>query len=381
MVVTPSDTQNAAIKAIVDWYSAHSGPKEFYLAGYAGTGKSTVVEYAIEALRPSLSGRRVVTAAYTGKAVSVLKSKGVRDAQTIHSLIYVPILNECTGEVTFELSENSDAHGAGLIVIDECSMADDQMVADLRATGRKILVIGDPGQLPPLRPSLDGFTSRDPDVFLTEIYRQAADSPIIELATRARQGLPLPVGYAKGEVCVLPLRNSTKDWAFRKDYQTICGLNKVRWKITREKRAELGRGLQPEWGEPVMACKNNRLRGFFNGSTGVLQQYSLAEDALTATVDVAFDGRWDLHSDVEIDTYLFRQNYDNGESQKLPWVRGKKMMNELDWAYAITCHKAQGSGWPNICVIDDSAAFREMSSRWLYTAITRAESGLTILTR
>jgi exodeoxyribonuclease-5 len=55
-------------------------------------------------------------------------------------------------------------------------------------------------------------------------------------------------------------------------------------------------------------------------------------------------------------------------------------MIETSWGYAITCHKAQGSSWPNVIVYDDQLSRTEEDrKRWLYTAITRAERGLVIL--
>ena len=64
---------------------------------------------------------------------------------------------------------------------------------------------------------------------------------------------------------------------------------------------------------------------------------------------------------------------------KLP--KGKKWLDEYDWSYALTCHKSQGSQFPDVTVIDDSGCFREHRNNWMYTAATRAETSLTILLR
>src|SRR5437660_760849 len=111
---------------------------------------------------------------------------------TIHSMIYKPIEDD-DGNVTFVLAPDTPAADARLIVLDEVSMVDDEIAADVRSYGKKILVIGDPGQLPPVR-GQGAFTRRKPDVFLSEIHRQAADSPIIRLATMARKGEAVPPG-------------------------------------------------------------------------------------------------------------------------------------------------------------------------------------------
>ena len=131
---------------------------------------------AIEELKAKCGVKNVRTAAYTGKAASVLRKKGVEDAQTIHSLIYTAVEDEETGEVHFILSDDSPAADADLIVLDEVIMVNKEIADDLQSFGKKILVLGDPGQLPPV--SGEGaFTSREPDVFLREIHRQAADQP------------------------------------------------------------------------------------------------------------------------------------------------------------------------------------------------------------
>src|SRR4051794_37334503 len=104
--ITPTDEQTRAIKAVTDWYADRSGPQEFYLAGYAGVGKSTIANFAVEDLGAKHKVKKVRTAAFTGKAASVLRKKGIPEAQTIHSLIYKHKLDKKTGKVTFTLSND-----------------------------------------------------------------------------------------------------------------------------------------------------------------------------------------------------------------------------------------------------------------------------------
>jgi exodeoxyribonuclease-5 len=120
-----------------------------------------------------------------------MRNKGCVGASTIHSLIYSPV--DEGGATRWELNPESEAASADLIVVDECSMVGPDLGRDLLSYGRKVLVLGDPAQLPPV----DGagfFTDRSPDWLLTEIHRQAAESPIIVLANRARQGMRISVG-------------------------------------------------------------------------------------------------------------------------------------------------------------------------------------------
>lgn len=379
--VTPSDEQAAAIRRIVEWYKDKRGPQEFYLAGYAGVGKSTVAAVAIEELKQRCRVRSVQTAAYTGKAASVLRKKGATGAQTIHSLIYRAIEDEETGEVHFGLSDDSPAADADLIVLDEVSMVNREIAEDLRSFGKKILVMGDPGQLPPV--SGEGaFTNREPDVFLREIHRQAADSPIIELATLARQGRPLPKGYENRSVRVLPLTKETQPLIYREQTQAICGLNRVRWVYNLRIRKLRGfEGETPQAGERIICCRNNREEGLFNGGMGKLLAPAAVHGEVPSAwlLDVQMDDLAAPNNGLPVDPYLFRRHYTNGNTQKLS-ARGTRL-DEFDWGYVITCHKGQGSSWDDVTVIDDSSTFRDNRNKWLYTALTRAERGLTVLLR
>ena len=100
------------------------------------------------------------------------------------------------------------------VVLDEVSMVDEDMARDLMSFKKPILVLGDPGQLPPIRGE-GAFTRDAPDVMLTEIHRQAEESAIIRLATMARQGDAIGFGQYDAHVAkmrkmdVTPSRRST----------------------------------------------------------------------------------------------------------------------------------------------------------------------------
>lgn len=380
---TPSNEQAEAIRKIVAWYRDRRGPQEFYVAGFAGVGKSVTANLAIQELRAKCGVRNVRTAAYTGKAALVLRKKGVEDAQTIHSLIYTAVEDEETGEVRFLLSDDSPAADAGLIVLDEVSMVSRDLAQDVRSFGKKILILGDPGQLPPV--SGEGaFTSRDPDVFLREIHRQAADSPIIELATLARQGKPLPKGYDKDGVRVLSLTKESQPLIYRETTQPICGLNRVRWVYTKRIRKLRGfDGEIPCPDERLICCRNDREEGLFNGGLGKLLAIETEHEGMPGTykLDVEMEDLVGPRKGLVTDPYLFRNHFTGGKSARIKLPPGRNWLHEFDWGYAITCHKAQGSSWDDVTVIDDSSAFRDKRSKWLYTAVTRAERGLTVLLR
>ena len=185
-----SPQQDDALVAASRWLKA--GDRQvFRLFGYAGTGKTTLARHLAE----DVDGD-VLFAAFTGKAAQVLRSRGASKASTIHSLIYRPkgedvVEDEETGKKevlpTFSLNRQSPLSKADLIIIDECSMVDEELGRDLLSFGTPVLVLGDPGQLPPV--SGGGFfTEHEPDILLEEIHRQARDNPIIELARQVREG-------------------------------------------------------------------------------------------------------------------------------------------------------------------------------------------------
>lgn len=365
--------QEQAIEAIVKWYGGGDNtPQEFVLNGYAGTGKSTVVVEAVTRLKDIYKITNIPIGVYTGKAAHVLRKKGNANAQTIHSMIYKVSEDPETHELISHLDPLGTAAMADLIIIDEHSMISQQMADDLRSFGKKILCLGDPGQLPPVN-GISAF-SREPDFFLSEVHRQAADSPIIELATWAREGKRLPIGYNKGGVRVLMLTNHNAEAIYNPNTQVLCGLNRVRWAITQMMRKRLGfLDTMPEVGERIMCCKNNKEKNLWNGIDGKLLKIQQSYDNFPI-YDVEMDGQ--ITKDLKTDHYLFRQHFDNGASKQ---DYKKRLKNWFDWAYCVSVHKSQGSGYDDVTLIDNSGSFREHARNHLYTAITRAERNLTIL--
>jgi len=179
--ITLTDEQELALAAIVAWQSDTFGKNEFRLGGYAGTGKTTILKTLLDRLATKIP---IAVAAFTGKAVHVLQKKGLRQAQTLHSLMYnVETLKG--GACNFTLKTRLDPE-PNLIIVDEASMISTELYDDLCSFNIKLLFVGDPGQLEPVgdNPNL----MKDCDFTLSKIHRQAEDSPIIVFATRIRLG-------------------------------------------------------------------------------------------------------------------------------------------------------------------------------------------------
>ena len=377
--ITPTDTQAAVIKDIIGWYRGGRSTKQvYYLAGYAGTGKSTIAKFVIDALATS-AGFNAVPAAYTGKAANVLRQKGNPSARTFHSGMYLPKQLD-NGQVEFILDRNAPFSTADLILGDECSI-NEELGQHAESYGKKILIMGDPGQLKPVQ-GFGYWTEREPDAFLTEVHRQALDSPILRLATLARKRKKLPKGAWKdaagNKVCVLEYEHEHAELMCREDTQAICGTHKHRKLFTQHIREERGfEGNLPRRGETLLCVKNDNELGIYNGCFGTLlsdaQQYRYSTDIM---LDVKMEDLNHPLTKLRTSRSHFEAHFKDNA-----YIRSAKKIQEFDWGYVITCHKAQGSEWDDVTVLDDSMVFGADSANWLYTAITRASKQLTLLYR
>jgi exodeoxyribonuclease-5 len=357
--------QDQAAKAVDAWRKDPGGKQFFYLAGYAGTGKTTIAKWLAESVGD------VCFATFTGKAALVLQSKGCDGASTIHSLIY-KIDNPNSPVPRFVINPESPAADADLIVIDEVSMVGEELGRDLMSFGRKILVLGDPEQLPPIE-GPGYFTSGEPDFMLTEIHRQAADNPIIRLSMMVREDGRLDRG-TYGESVVRTREGMTAQTVLDAD-QVLVGKNQTRRKYNGRLRSLLG-FTEPHFmlNDRVICLKNDKEKGLLNGSIWRTDKIRKQTDDETVMEVSPLDAGM-----VKVPQLVSTHHaWLKGEENNLDW-REKKKYQPFDFAYAITVHKAQGSQWNNVCVFDESYIAREDARRWLYTAVTRAAEKVTVI--
>lgn len=366
-----SPQQDDALKAVDAWYRSRE-TQLFRLFGYAGTGKTTLARHFAE----NIDGE-VHFAAFTGKAAQVLREKGNENARTLHSLIYRPRGEEEDDEdgsvnPTFSLNRKSDLAKAHLLIVDECSMVDEELGRDVLSFGVPVLVLGDQGQLPPI--SGGGFfTEAEPDFLLTEIHRQANENPIIDLARKARQGEKIPYGDF-GKARVISRNDVDSSEVLRAD-QVLVGINRTRRKYNTRLR-ELN-GYQtpyPEKHDKLVCLRNNNQRGLLNGSLWqVTSPGKVGGRHLQMLVRPEEKG----NSAPRVKIKVLRAAFEEG-AEEIPWQQ-RRNADEFDYGYALTVHKAQGSQWDNVYLFDESYAFRDTRDRWLYTAITRAADELTLV--
>ncbi len=362
--MTWSPQQDDALKAVAKWL--RRGDRQvFRLFGYAGTGKTTLARHIAD----DVDGD-VIFGAYTGKAALVLRSRGCSDASTIHSMIYRSRESDEGGPL-FVLNPQSPAAKADLIVIDECSMVDEELGRDLLSFGSPVLVLGDPAQLPPVKGG-GFFTDAEPDVMLTEVHRQARDNPIIHLSMAVRLGERLSKGQF-GESRVISRRDLETDDVMTAD-QVLVGLNRTRRLYNNRIRELLGyRDPYPAAGEKLVCLRNDKSKGLLNGGTWTIDTLRAPRGDMIR-MDVRADD--DLkRSSVEISVL---KTFFEGAEEEIPFSL-RRDSDEFTYGYALTTHKAQGSQWDNVTLFDESYAFREHRDRWLYTALTRAAERVTVV--
>lgn len=367
-----SPQQERAIAEVEAWHADKAARQVFRLFGYAGTGKTTLARRLAQSVRGN-----VLYATFTGKAAMQLRKKGCDDASTIHSLIYSVEICEKTGEATFKLNKDSDLASAALLIIDEVSMVDEDMARDLLSFKVKILVLGDPAQLPPVKGE-GFFINHAPDIMLTEVHRQAAENPIIRMSMDIREGNRLRPGR-HGESLVIRRddvsQDELRDLVLGAD-QLLCGLNRTRAAFNRRIRALKGlEGRSCPWhptaGDRLICLRNDRTKHLFNGSlwaAGKVQDKMGRLDMRIEPIDEDRD---------PIKVQVFEEFF-NGTESRLDW-REKRGTQEFTFGWAVTCHKSQGSQWDNVIVFDESGAFRDSRSNWLYTAVTRAAEKVTVV--
>jgi len=368
-----TDEQQTAIDQAVDYFKgrhklATNESTYFSIGGYAGTGKTTL----IKSLVAELKHREAVVGvcAYTGKAASVLQRKGLHQATTIHRKIYS--WDDSSQEFYLKPLNEFPYH---VLIIDEASMISLELFEDLCNYNVPIIAVGDPGQLPPISKN-DMNLVENPDVLLNRIHRQAEGNPIIELATAIRnQHLAFSFNtYDYGTTSLLRITDDAKDIGsmIATSDVIICTRNATRCDINDVKRKQLKRKTELDPGEKIIFLQNNPNLQVYNGQTATV----LALLNRLSNEEIVVELRFDDGSKrtLPITTRFISQT-------KLDWneIRHYRHIGIIDYAYALTCHKAQGSEWDSVGIIREPISFSGWDQpRWDYTAVTRASKTLRI---
>jgi ATP-dependent exoDNAse (exonuclease V) alpha subunit len=376
------DSQRAAVDSCVA--SIQAGNMITRLNGFAGTGKTSIAPVIVE--EAGLAGQ-VVYATPTGKAAAVLVRKGNR-AQTIHSLLYrgpdrgrdkegKPILlwTLDDGRV-IEARER-----AALIVLDESSMVGKKLGNDIMELGIPVLAIGDPMQLQPVNDT-QFFMDPEPDGMLTEIVRNKDTVKLLAQDIR-KHGVRAAQRYRSISLGRIG-QSAALDYS-----QIIVGRNKTR--DLKNRKMRMLRGYDEEelivLGERIICLMNNYAYRCMNGNQfKVVQIGDSRGQVITVCLECEcgadFNGSvcrtcyWDRRRPIPMWKHAFRGLEGEAELKAMDYEGGQKAMMAT-YGYCITAHKSQGSEWPSVLVINE--AWGKEKKNWLYTAVTRAETEVAII--
>ena len=386
--------QEEGLQIALDRHRA--GEKYTVISGYAGTGKSTLVRFIIDAL--DVDKNKVAYATYTGKAAEVLRKKGNPNAMTLHKLLYDSIPRQGGGFIRIPKKQLDYS----IVVVDEVSMVPKTMVDMLLAHRIYILFLGDPGQLPQIDKKEIHTLLDKPHIFLDQVMRQAAESEIIQLTMKIRNGEQIDFMNGK-EVIIAPkasLVTGHLTWAD----QIICATNASRISLNNQMREILGYSGLPQDGERMICLRNywedfseDGSSSLVNGMTGIIKNpfesfrmapmYVKMKNHKMDVIQGEFisdDGK--TFNSVEMDKGMittgefsldWRETYALGQLKN---KIGDIVPREFTFGYAITCHKSQGSEWDKVLVIEERFPFdKKEHARWLYTACTRASEKLVLM--
>lgn len=402
--------QKEAKQQILDWAAKH--PRIISLQGPAGTGKTTLLDSLLPALRPRFS--TVLLTGMTGKAALRISQITGSAASTLHRVLYMPP-NGDTQELTFDTLQ--PAPHRALLVVDEASMITPDIFADLLKWvdgGVSVLLVGDGYQLPPVislaQAKIHGESysvfAHVPGPKLDQVMRNGDE--ILNVATRLRNEQKITresrgmytyvAGRSAGEVAQL----HADLLLLKSDHALITWRNAVRMNLNALTRAKLGREGEPGVGEPVLFCKNGY--GVLNGEVAELSErtrgpilgpleshYVMVAGkrhrilALLGGKEEPMDGQQPFLKDDDWRTFVRDKRQLKIKGDPIP----------ITWGYVLTAHKAQGSEFDAVTVYLDKAdgaskPFLAPSKlpdgtsvpfycRWLYTSLTRAKRHATLV--
>lgn len=367
------------------------------ISGYAGTGKSTLVKVIIEALADyGIDPERdVVYTSFTGKATQVLLQKGNKNVKTLHKLLYKSTLKPDGTYLRMPVGVTQR-----IVIVDEVSMVPKSLMDLLLKQPCHIICLGDNFQLPPVNPKEDNHLLDNPHIILDEIMRQEADSEIIQITSLIRGGDELP--YFDGKEVKVISRNQLNTGMLTWADQILVAKNQTRIDINNQMRELLGYSGVPQDGEKVICLKNywevfsDNEEPLVNGTIGFLKnpyesfiKFPPLRGLMKRSTNTVCGGlvtdTGSAFKSIEMDKEEFTKGQFSLNSKDMyKLLSNRRTMflvpKDFTYAYAITCHKAQGSQWDKVLVIEENFPFdAEEHARWLYTAATRAAKQLIIV--
>jgi len=395
-----------------------SGERFTGLRGFAGTGKTFLVTRLVNQLADE--DCTVTVCAPTHKAVQVLRNQldgGDVETQTLHSYLGLRLQPDVDGQYVLVPDGPDEERPASVVVCDEASMVGEEEWEYIQASQRNLqwLFVGDPAQLPPVNeepsPALD---VEGP--MLEEVHRQSEDNPILDLATQVRtgdahrfrsrfvDGVGVAITHKRASFLDTVLRTFDSD-AFADDAthaRLLAYRNRTVRRYNREIRAtrygddaprfETGEWLvaRETWyhdGAPVV--KNSEELRVTKVSTSTYEADDLSEwkvwklkvrsphAAFTRTLLVLHE---DERERFENDLERTRMEAKENGARWTAFYELRERFARVDYAYATTVHKAQGSTFDTVFVDhrDLQACQGPERQALLYVAVTRPSRRLAL---
>lgn len=372
------------------------------ITGGPGTGKTTIIKAIIEIYKQH--GKKPVLCAPTGRAAKRMTETTGEEAKTLHRLLELKNI-EMIEEAKKSVETDIAPIDADIIIVDEVSMVDTFLMHYLlKATymGTKLVLVGDADQLPSVGPGnvlKDCILSEQiPTIALSKIFRQAAQSKIIVNAHKVNEGEPFITGEeAKGlQEDFFFIGENSKE----KILENIVSLSNGRLKnygnydffkniqiITPTRKGELGtkelnrllqRVLNPE-----KEGKQEKKSGdtIFRVGDRIMQirnNYDIFWEKQTPEYETGsgvFNGELGYIIGIEEESKQIKIQFDD---EKIVWYAYQDL-EQIEHAYAITVHKAQGSEFDVVIMPIFQTAPMLLTRNLLYTAMTRAKKLLIIV--
>ena len=392
-----NEGQQKVSDAAVDWYW-NSSDTLFQFDGKAGTGKSVVLNDIVSRLM--LKPENVLPMAYTGQAAIVMRTKGMMGACTCHSGLFEPVeeplIDNVTGKVVMDEQFNVPITtmrfipksffntNIKLMIIDEAWTVPKSFRKVIENTGIKTIVAGDSGQLPPVADE-PAYLVDGKIYHLDQLMRQNADSPLIYLANRAREGKPIEIGQY-GYTTVI-YDDEVNDMMLSFANIVLCGKNKTRDYVNKYSRHNIY-GFDtdyPMYGERLICRKNNWKKdvdgiSLANGLVGTVSRPPSIDNYNDKLL--VLDFKPDLLDNSFINLKI---NYDylnapygplKDQIKNSKFAKGEMM----EYAYASTVHLSQGSEY-RFGVYFEEFLSPTIQSNLNYTAITRFKSSMVYVKR
>lgn len=316
---------------------------------------------------------------------------------TAHKLLYKSIPRK---DGTFLHIPHESIDPIKVVIVDEISMLPKEMwellITHHINSGVHIIALGDPGQLPPVA-SEDNGVLEHPHIFLDEVMRQAQESEIIRLTMDIREGKSISLQQGN-EIRIVNRMETTKPGFFFWADQILVAKNETRHNLNdlmRKGKWQDQYQIEPIIGDKLICLRNDWEKisttgePLVNGLTGYLNHivYTNSNPFMEKTPFIQFSPDYEdggtFHK-LEVDYKLLTEHEPTVKrGPKGNWNTIPKLYHprEFDYGYVITTHKAQGSEWDKIIVIEEylKNMSKDDHKRWLYTAATRASKKLIIV--